>query len=214
MKNGLAFFKKLKIVFIDFTNKLEKLGFTELDDCKNRKISLISNLYFQKEHFEITYNTNYIGIFSELAQLQRHRTIYYNLFPIVSENENQFYIPEIIKGTDLEKEWSRDIESLKNNFPQGMLINISERGNIENFIPKCQKRLCSRGQLETVKQTANTLEKYYKNIVENDECGEEIKEMLNQFVDKQGNPKARCESGFKCKEGCLFGPKNFKNRKV
>lgn len=208
------FGEEVKKVFNEFTEKLKSLGFAELDDGKNRSFSLISNLSFQKEHFGITYNTSYIGTFSELAQLQRHRTIYYNLFPIVSENDNQFYIPEIIKGTDLENEWCRDIESLKDNFPQGMLINISERGNIENFIQKCQERLCSRVQLETAKQTANTLEKYYRNIVENDECGEEIKEILNKLVDNQGNAKARCQSGFKCKEGCLFGPKNFKNRKV
>ena len=95
-----------------------------------------------------------------------------------------------------------------------MLINISERGNIENFIQKCQERLCSRVQLETAKQTANTLERYYRSIVKDDECSEEIIEMLNKFVDNKGNAKARCESGFKCKEGCLFGPKNFTNRKV
>ena len=208
------FEEKLKIVFKDFTDKLEKLGFTELEDGKNRNLSLISNLYFQKEHFGITYNTSYTGTFSEFAQLQRHRTIYYNLFPINDENNNQFYIPEIIKGTELENEWIKDIESLKNNFPQGMLINISERGNIENFIQKCQERLCSRVQLETAKQTANTLEKYYRSIEKSDECSEEIKEMLKKFVDNKGKAKARCESGFKCKDGCLFGPKNFKNRKV
>jgi hypothetical protein len=37
--------------------------------------------------------------------------------------------------------------------------------------------------------------------------------MLNKFVDNKGNAKARCESGFKCKEGCIFGPKNLKIEK-
>lgn len=209
-----TFGEKIKNVFNEFTNELESLGFTELNDGKNRNFSLISNLPFQKEHFGITYNTSYIGTFSELAQLQRHRTIYYSFYPIAREKSNQFYIPEIIKETDIENEWIKDIESLKDNFPQGMLINISERGNIENFIQKCQERLCSRVQLETAKQTADTLERYYRSIVKDDECSEEIIEMLNKFVDNKENAKARCESGFKCKEGCLFGPKNFKNRKV
>ena len=209
-----TFGEKIKNVFNEFTNELESLRFSELNDGKNRNFSLISNLAFQKEHFGITYNTSYIGTFSELAQLQRHRTIYYSFYPIAKEKNNQFYIPEIIKETDIENEWIKDIESLKDNFPQGMLINISERGNIENFIQKCQERLCSRVQLETAKQTANTLERYYRSIVKDDECSEEIIEMLNKFVDNKGNAKARCESGFKCKEGCLFGPKNFKSRKV
>ena len=146
---------KIKNVFNEFTTELESLGFTELNDGKNRNFSLISNLAFQKEHFGITYNTSY--------QLQRHRTIYYSFYPIAKEKNNQFYIPEIIKETDIENEWIKDIESLKDNFPQGMLINISERGNIENFIQKCQERLCSRVQLETAKQTANTLERYTRN---------------------------------------------------
>ena len=79
----------------------------------------------------------------------------------------QFYVPPIIKGTDLEKEWLKDISSLEDLFPQGMLVKVNERGTIENFVLKCTERICGAAQLEIMNQTIETMDKYI-NAVKDD----------------------------------------------
>ena len=42
-----------------------------------------------------------------------------------------------------------------------MLVQVNERGTIENFVLKCMERLCGFSQLEIMQETKNIMNKYY-----------------------------------------------------
>ena len=173
-------------------------------DAKNRKFSLFSERKNRKEEFGENYCTTYLASFAELAQAQRHRTLSYEINFL---EKPQFYVPPIIRGTDLEKEWIEDIRSLEKNFPQGMLVKITERGTVENFILKCTERLCGAAQLEIMEQTEETMKKYLEATKESNP---EVYEYLLPY-----SKGARCTfPGFKCTSPCVFGGKGALTRKI
>ena len=199
------FDKKLKEVFKEFIAALPDLEVAELNaDAKNRKFSLFSERKNRKEEFGENYCTTYLASFAELAQAQRHRTLSYEINFL---EKPQFYVPPIIRGTDLEKEWIEDIRSLEKNFPQGMLVKITERGTVENFILKCTERLCGAAQLEIMEQTEETMKKYLEATKESNP---EVYEYLLPY-----SKGARCTfPGFKCTSPCVFGGKGALTRKI
>ena len=199
------FSKKLKPVLQEFVDKLESLNVKELNsDLKNRKISLFAQRKNRKEEFGENYCTTYLASFAQLAQAQRHRTLIYEMTLL---NEPQYYVPPIIKGTELEEEWLKDISSLKEFYPQGMLVQVNERGTLENFILKCTERLCGAAQLEIMEQTKITLDKYMEATKE---TNPEIYQELLPY-----SKGARCTfPGWKCNAPCVFGAKNAMKRKI
>ncbi len=52
------------------------------------------------------------------------------------------------------KEWLKDI-SLKEFFHKECLVQVNERGTIENFVLKCMECLCGFSQLEIMQETKN-----------------------------------------------------------
>ena len=106
--------------FIDLTKEFAIEGLNANE--KAREISLFAKREYAEEYGEC-YSTNYKGTFAQLAQAQRHRTLRYKM----DINEFECYIPEIIENNEkLKEDWKKDMESLKDRFPQGMLININE----------------------------------------------------------------------------------------
>ena len=198
------FNKMLKPYMQEFIDCLKDLYIEELNsNVKNRKISLFATRD-RKEEFGENYCINYKASWDEFAQAQRHRTIDYEIKLL---NEMEYSIPKIIRETELEKEWLEDMDSLKDLYPQGMLININERGTAENFILKCQERLCGEAQLDIAVHTKENLDRYLENIKE---TNAELYEELKQY----GNG-ARCTfKGFKCTNPCMFGPKEALNRYI
>ena len=195
---------KLKPVLKEF---IEKTSFAYVDslnsDLKGRKLSLFASRK-RKEEFGENYSTNYKVTFPELAQAQRHRTLYYE---ITIPEEKEYYVPIIIRNTELEKQWLEDMKSLETNYPQGMLIEVNERGTAENFALKCMERLCGAAQLEIALQTKETLNKYIENTKN---TNEEVYEFLKQY-----SSGARCTfKGWKCNSPCFWGAKFGINRKV
>ena len=191
--NELLF--KLKPYIEDFCNSLENLGIIDeklANDQKNRTFSMIGNKV-KNEYFGDTYCTHYDGTFAQYAQAQRHRTINYDM---VFNNDNNFYVPKIIKDEPaLVEEWLKDMKKVKNEIPQGKLITINEIGTPENFILKAKERLCTCAQLEIADQTKQTLEKYIK------ECKDQ--EIVNYL--KIYNNGARCTfPDYKCPTPCAF----------
>lgn len=174
-------------------------------DVKMRKISLFDERLNRKEEFGENYCTSYEGTFAELAQAQRHRTLQYKMRLL--EN-TKFYIPKIIENDERVKcEWIKDITSLADLYPQGMLININERGTAENFILKCKERVCGCAQLEIMNQTYDILQKYINNTKN---TNEEIYNYLLPY-----SKGARCTyPGFKCNMPCMWGAKNALTRKI
>ena len=112
-------------------------------------------------------------------------------------DEPKYYVPPIIAGTKLEKEWLQDISSLKEFFPQGMLVQVNERGTIENFVLKCMERLCGFSQLEIMQETKNIMNKYLEATKDKPE--------LYQYLLPYSRG-ARCTfPGWKCDSPCVFG---------
>ncbi len=197
------FSKKLKPVLKEFIEKMPDVILDDLNSrVKNRSLSIFAQRQ-REEEFGENYSTNYLVSFSELAQAQRHRTLSYEMTFL---KETQYFVPPIIRGKELEKEWLKDISSLEELYPQGMLVQVNERGTIENFVLKCKERLCGAAQLEIMEQTKETMDKYLKAV--------EQKPVLYNYLLPYAKG-ARCTfPGWKCTAPCIFGAKNAIKRKI
>ena len=139
-------------------------------NIKNRNLSLFDTRGNRQNEFGENYSVNYLGSFAQLAQAQRHRTLDYRMKVI--EDNLEFYVPPIIRAEnnngdeELENIWLKDIKSVTEVFPQGMLVKINERGTYENFILKAKERLCGCAQLEVAEQTKDILIAYILNTYE------------------------------------------------
>ena len=201
-EENTTFSLKMKKVFKDFLEAIPDLEIERLDSrVKNRAFSMFSKRKNRQEEFGENYCTTYLASFAQLAQAQRHRTLSYEMTIL---DTPQYYIPPIIKDTELEKEWLEDISSLQEFFPQGMLVQVNERGTIENFVLKCMERLCGSAQLEIMEQTDKTMKKYMEAVKDN-------KELYNYLLPYSKG--ARCTfPGWKCNSPCIFGGKNAMHR--
>lgn len=199
-----AFSLKLKDVFKEFLNAMPDLEVDGLDSrIKNRSFSLFSTRPNRYEEFGENYCTSYLASFAQLAQAQRHRTLSYEMSLL---DTPEYYIPPIIRGTDLENSWLEDISSLSQYFPQGMLVKVNERGTIENFVLKCTERLCGSAQLEIMEQTSEIMNKYLAATVDKPE--------LHNYL-LPYSKGARCTfPSWKCNSPCIFGGKNAMNRLI
>ncbi len=197
------FSKQLKSAMREFLKALPDLKVEKLNPrIKGKPLSLFAKRE-RKEEFGENYCTTYLASFSELAQAQRHRTLYYEISLL---DKPRYYIPPIIRNTELENKWIKDISSLEEYYPQGMLLKINERGTLENFVLKCTERLCGAAQLEIMKQTEETMNKYLE-ATKNDEV---IHNYLLPY-----SKGARCTfPGWKCTMPCVFGGKDAMSRKI
>ncbi len=186
---------KLKETFKEFLAAMPDLEIEGLDSRnKNRNFSLFAQRKNRNEEFGENYSVSYLASFAQLAQAQRHRTLSYEITLL---DEPKYYVPPIIAGTNLEKEWLKDISSLKEFFPQGMLVQVNERGTIENFVLKCMERLCGFSQLEIMQETKNIMNKYLEATKDKPE--------LYQYLLPYSRG-ARCTfPGWKCDSPCVFG---------
>jgi len=190
----------------------ESLSFLYIDsmrDAKNRCFDFMAlqtnspALDIKEEHFGDTYTAIYVATFVELAQAQRHRTLKYSM--IFDPDNFNFYIPPIIAGKTLESEWMKDMQSLSDVYPQGALVKVIERGMTEDFLLKCQERLCGRAQLEIAIQTDKTLQKIHKSGA--------MPSLINEFINTNGTSKTKCQV-LNCQERCIWGPKYGLNRMI
>lgn len=186
---------KLKETLKEFLAAMPDLEIEGLDSRnKNRNFSLFAKRKNRNEEFGENYSVTYLASFAQLAQAQRHRTLSYEITLL---DEPKYYVPPIIAGTNLEKEWLKDISSLNEFFPQGMLVQVNERGTIENFVLKCMERLCGFSQLEIMQETKNIMNKYLEATKDKPE--------LYQYLLPYSRG-ARCTfPGWKCDSPCVFG---------
>ncbi len=200
------FNKMLKPYLQEFVESVSDIVIPELNtDVKGRKISLFDERKNRKEEFGENYCTTYLGTFAEYAQNQRHRTLQCQIRLL---DNQEFFVPKIIENNEeLKNEWLKDINSLADLYPQGMLIQINERGTAENFILKCQERVCGCAQLEIMEQTWKTLNKY---VEATKNSNEDIYNYLLPYT-----KGARCTyPGFRCTAPCIWGAKNALTRKI
>jgi len=167
-----------------------------LSDGKNRTISLFANSFDDEEEiYSNVYNIVYMGSGAYLAQAQRHRTINYQM---ILENTHKFYVPEIIKDNpSLVDEWNKDMESVSDLLPQGMLFKIRENGTYDDFILKCKERLCTFAQLEINDLSSHILNEYAKHL---DKKGHPLMKDIKSYL-----KGARCTFPcYKCDSPCHF----------
>ncbi len=198
-----TFSKQLKQAMREFLNELPDLKVEELNPrIKGTKLSLFAKRE-RTEEFGENYCTTYLASFAQVAQAQRHRTLSYEI--TLPENP-VYYVPSIIRNTEHEEEWIKDISSLEEYYPQGMCVKVTERGTVENFVLKCTERLCGAAQLEIMEQTKITMDKYL-NAVKNNEV------IYNYLLPYSKG--ARCTfPGWKCNSPCIFGGKNAMTRNI
>lgn len=203
------FKKRLSFAMIELVNELNNKNLLVpglLKNEKNRSFSLFGkDLESKKEYFDEVYQTNYLASYSEVAQAQRHRTINYQ---IENTFDNKFYIPPIIENNEsLKYIWLNDISILKDNYPQGELVYVNERGTYEDFILKCKERLCSCAQIEINNITRDTLLKYRDFLKDNNA------ELYNDII--KYTKGARCTfPDYKCSEDCHFKEGKILTRKI
>ena len=194
---------QLKKAMKEFLEALPDLKVEKLNPrVKKTKLSLFATRD-RKEEFGENYCTTYLASFAQLAQAQRHRTLSYEMSLL---DKPEYYVPRIIRGTELEKEWLEDISSLEKYYPQGMLVKVNERGTVENFVLKCTERLCGAAQLEIMEQTVETMNKYLEAV----KNYPNIENYLLPY-----SKGARCTfPGWKCNSPCIFGGKKAMTRKI
>ena len=173
----------------------------------------------KKEVVGDSYTLVYEGSLAMLAQAQRHRTLRYTMC-LQEPGERGFYVPEIVKDAGLEDEWTEDIESVAYCVPQGTIVRVTEQGIFEDFALKCKERMCGRAQLEVMRATTKSLEKF---ILNRNNLSYSNKQLLLSMTEPRtcnGVSSAyvivpRCQfKDFKCTEGCTWGCNGAINRLI
>ena len=204
-----VFERKLSSSMQELLECLHQLNVLEQGLLKNEKCRNFSifgkNLEKKEEYFGDVFSTLYKGSFAQLAQAQRHRTLDYQM-EILKKKE--YFIPPILTDDQmLVDEWLNDMQLVQDIYPQGELVQISERGKYEDFILKCKERLCSGAQLEIMLQTRKTLLHYQKKL-------EEKNHPLAQDILKYSHG-ARCTfPDFYCSSDCKFKAGKTLTRKI
>ncbi|MBQ7452899.1 MAG: FAD-dependent thymidylate synthase [Clostridia bacterium] len=210
--------------FIAFV-KANNLYLENLEDHKDRKLSLFGPGVLGETLSSETYTLNYNTSIACLAQAHRHRTIGYRINEFRFNNEpSQFFLPPLLKNLgdqDLINQWFEDIRSVEETIPQGKLVNVVENGETKNFLLKALERECSEAQWEVMDLTRRYSQKFSDALKEEIAQGtekansldgldkedainsiESIKQMQTKF-EKLSNG-ARCTAGYKCLRPCGF----------
>ncbi len=147
------------------------------------------------------YAVNVEQSMASIAQAHRHRTIDYHFFDGWQLGAPLgFFVPPIVQHIGKEREWIRDLEFVaETDFPQGQILGVAERGNIEYLAMKSDERICGLAQLETTLVTRDILETGAMFVPG-------LKNLTEPYCTREGK-------GCK-KEGCNFGPKHVFGRLV
>ncbi len=184
-----------------FNRMVSGLKVEGMDNQTDRHLSLFQPAVSENHFGESVYSTDYDISFAGLAQEHRHRTINYNINGGLELGADKgLFVPPILEGKDyLVSEWMKDVESVTAyDFPQAQLINVTERGMIEDFRSKTLLRNCGHAQWEIMDQTKKTSQEY------------------GAFQDKYGENalKPKCLQGIKCPSACVWTGKKALERLV
>ena len=192
-----AFKKGVAESMKEFLEQTDKYKIPGLENQTDRHLSLFRGRG-RERYFGSTYSTNYLMSFAGLAQAHRHRTISYNMKNPELGSPEGFFIPEIVKFGGLVDEWVRDLsEVAEHDFPQAQLVNVNERGLLEDFRSKCLLRLCGHAQYEIMKNTLDTAVEYAGFVPE-------VTDWL----------KPKCQQGLTCNSNCVWTGKKALERIV
>lgn len=217
-----AFNKRLLMHMAELKMSLEKIfGKEIITDNKNRHFTLLPiQMGYTKDEFDQrnniisdVYSVHYLSSFASLAQAQRHRTISYKaIFSGNNPTEYGYYTPRLLFDyPELQKEWQKDMDSVAHVYPQGILLKVTEQGLAEDFLKKCEKRLCGRTQLETMLNTLEIFKSFSKN---RDKLSPYNRNTLETMVTTKGFVPRCGFKGFKCTEPCRWGIKEGLTRMI
>lgn len=197
-KINAKFMSALKPKLEEFLKLLEPFYVEGLEPKYPRQLQIFKKPKSTENVADASYRLNYTMSFAGFAQEHRHRSIRHSISLV-----NDWYVPEIIKDTEYFCEWMQDVRKV--DFPQAMLVKVTESGEIEDFVSKCYERCCGRAQREIEDRTCKSLE--YLRMSENPEVVKYLKETT-------GESCARCAfPNYRCVEPCKFG-KNQRERKI
>lgn len=206
--------KDHKDIGIDFFNRI---SYYKRQDFINSILNTKEKDRYIVDYSDFLHDDSYsianIYSFACLAQEQRHRTIDYKILDILFD---EFYIPEILKGTNLVYNWIDDLVNLTDSgvITQAAQCIVKESGLISNFYLKCKERLCMRAQLEISNITRDQIETFFNMIAEGsgklDNLNQaRILSMMN--ISDKDHPIVlpRCMwKNYKCNEPCKHVTKN------
>lgn len=165
------------------------------------------NIWQTEECYSDCYMIQYKSSFADLAQQQRHRTLdYFMCFD--GTGIIKYYVPKILRGTEYEKEWTEDLESVSNTFPIATLVDVVETGTITNFMLKCDERLCGRVQLETMDTVRMNLYKFERQWHKSPFMQQQLEKHF-----RDGKVVMKC-GNINCKEPCYWGPVKAQERLI
>ena len=168
-----------------------------LDFDKSKKDDML--LGWGEDHFGSTYCSRYAASFVALAQMERHRTLKFNAFINLNATP-AYYVPKVIKQMGMIDDWKKSLMGV--SLPQATELLVYERGTLEDFILKCEERICMRAQEEVRKITMTQLVHYT----------EEAYDVVRSYLEQSGFVKIdRTDWSFeyipkcgvlKCQEPC------------
>lgn len=170
-------------------------------NSKDIELSLFANrnkfsgINSDNEYGHVVSYNNY-ETFACLAHEHRHRSI---ACEMLVPDEFMYFVPPILNDNEeLKEEWIKDINKVKDLFPQGQLLKVNRTGTVKNILKYVsQERACDRAQLEIQRvYTDDIIPNVYKGLQENN------KEALANEV-KPYVKKLRCAyPGYKCPSPC------------
>ena len=199
-KSKHPFEKQLYPYLIEFVKQLASTGYIDdalIQNGKNRQVSMFRERPVV-EYFGDVYATNFRCSFAVYMHLNRHRTLKYYMQTPAEPAKLEFYVPELIADkADLRAEWLADLDKLRDHYPQAMLVQVSEMGNLEDFILKAIERKCSSVLLETTRVVNGVLNKYQAALAASGHVG------AAQLATMQKGAKCTFPN-FKCPCPCGF----------
>lgn len=204
------FEQKLYPHVAEFLTQLKSTGYIDdvlIKNGKGRKVSLF-NEHQVTEYFGDVYATRYQCSFAVFLHMNRHRTLKYYMQRPGRPEALEFYVPEIIADQlELRAEWLADLDGLRAHYPQAMLVNATELGNLDDFILKAMERKCSAVMLETTRKVNEVLNRYQTALAEIGHPGAETLATMQKG--------ARCTfPGYTCPHPCGFAAAINETRKI
>ena len=191
-------------------------GYKDIHDIKDRCLDFMHYQVFneritEEEHIGDVYQTTYTASFAQVAQLQRHRTIHYEIEYMGNPGEYSIYIPKILETESLRDEFMDDYHKVAYCHPQATLVRVLEQGRAVKFFDKAKERLCGRAQLEIMENTKSMMGKF---IEHRDELSDRVRYELAKITNNW-ETVTKCQMKcITCTESCMWGAKNGLNRLV
>lgn len=192
-----------------------------LRDYKNRCFNVLCDLSGDENHpmqdysigeddnIDMGYCISYYGSFVQIAQAQRHRTLKY-FIKFDPTADRQYFVPMMIRNTELEEEWLKDLKTVEEFVPQATRVGIIETGFVGDFVLKCTERLCGRAQWETMHQTYQSA----KAFLSQKNLSPAYENYMYILRDHDDEPCTKCKLLGACREACRYGADGAFTRQI